>query len=96
MQTYRKKEIALLAAQKIVFAIVAGVAVWLVPLLQHWLVYVVWGPVLGCVFIWAYWECRDVSSEKAEWRSTPMAAIIVGGTHIVAVSLVWLLITKWL
>ena len=96
MPTYKKNEIALLAAQKIVFAIVAGVAVWLVPVLQHWLVYFAWGPVLGCVFIWAYWKSQDLSGEKVEFRSTPVAAIIVGGAHIVAVSIVWLLITKWL
>lgn len=90
----KNSDIALLAAEKIVLSIVGGIAVWLIPPLQNWWVYLVWGPVLGGVFVWMYWKTRDVSADNPQWYSNPVRAFSIGFTHIIAVSIVWVLVTK--
>ncbi len=92
----KNSDTALLAVEKIVLSILGGIAIWFIPLLQNWLVYIFWGPVLGGVFVWMYWGVRDVSADIPQWHPNPSRAFIIGLTHVIAVTIVWMLATKWL
>lgn len=92
----KKSDTVLLASEKIVLSIIGGIAIWFIPLLQNWLVYLFWGPVLGGVFVWMYWETRDVSADNPQHQPNPVRAFIIGLTHIISVTIIWMLVTKWL
>lgn len=92
MVTNRERDIPILVFGETVFAVVGGLVLWLVPFLQHWLLYVAWGPCLAVVTVWAYSSDRDMTSGVA--RPAIARGLIVGIAHLIAVSSVWWLVTE--
>jgi hypothetical protein len=88
------KHSLLMAGQMAAYAVAGGIVIHILPFLQHWAVYVVWGPILGGVLVWACSFDRDVRTD--EWKRDFLGALIVGITHLVAVTAVWSAVTKGL
>lgn len=86
------RETTLLVFEKLLFSIVGGLAILLLPFLRQWWIFVLWGPVLGFGFIWAYSETRDTSQSGAPWRKSKFRGVTIGVAHIVAVTCIWFLV----
>ena len=84
-----------IVGQKLVLAVAVGIGLWLIPPLQHWLVYLVWSPILGIVFVWAYSEYRDVAVEEPHWRFDVRRGLVIGLTHIISSTGVWIVVTRF-
>lgn len=89
----KTSETLLACAEKVVFALPGGVAIWMFPLLQNWVIYLLWGPVLGVTLGWASSEYRDVASGNSEWRPCVGSGILIGAVHLVSVSGIWVLVS---
>lgn len=85
-------DILLACAEKVVFALPGGIAIWMIPALQNWFVYVIWGPILGALLGWASSEYQDVASEEPKWKLCVGSGILIGMVHLLAVSGIWLLV----
>jgi hypothetical protein len=88
----KRNDVLLLICEKIVFAIIGGFLLWLMPALQHWLVYLVWSPVMSVAFAWAYSCVLDIASENPQWKPAIGRGLIIGITHLIATSVVWALV----
>lgn len=56
-------EAMLIYALKVALAVAGGLVLWIVPVLQHWVVYLLWGPIVGVVFCVGYAESVDYTSQ---------------------------------
>jgi hypothetical protein len=88
------KHSLLMAGQMAALAVLGGIVIRIIPFLQHWAIYVAWGPILGSVLVWACSFDRDERTD--EWNREWLGAMIVGFTHLAAVTGVWLAVTKGL
>lgn len=70
------------------FDLGVGFIVWMLSILQHWVVYAVWGPVLAAVLFWASLEDREPSLGRRLCGS-----LLVSGVHLITVAALWYAIT---
>jgi hypothetical protein len=85
----------LLLAEYAVFNLVAFVAVVVLPWLQNWLVFAVWGPGLAILLAWIHAETGDVESADLGMKKTPIFGIIVGVCQLATVSACWYFLLFW-
>lgn len=84
-----------IAGQKIALAFLGGLVLWFIPTLHNWIIYFIWGPLLGMTFVWAYWKVRMRTDDGFNWIKNPVRAFIIGVIHVIAVTCVWFAVTKF-
>lgn len=70
-----------------------------IPFLQHWIFYVLWGPVYALVEVWfnSQTTVRDRKTGKnVAGPPDLVGGLIVGLTHFVAVTIVWYAVSRGL
>src|SRR5262245_41329694 len=86
------KENLVLALEQIVFTFVFGFWIWLLPFLQHWIVYVLWSPGMGVLHGWAVCKVREPATFNV--RISIGRGVLVGVTHFIATTVAWIVIAK--
>lgn len=60
--------------------VVAAALLWLIPFLQHWLVFGLWGPALAALIFWVSWQV----DEPSIWMRV-CGPLLASGAHLTAV-----------
>jgi len=83
----------LIYALKAALAVLGGLVLWMAPVLQHWVVYLLWGPILGAVFCVGYAESVDYTSQGPIRRPDWAKGLSVAVVHVISVTVVWWFVT---